>query len=202
MRAIFFFAMITTFVACNGTNKTTKTNKRTMTEIYFAGGCFWGTEHFMKQIEGVENTQTGYANSTKAEPTYKEVCSGATGAAETVKVSFDEQILPMRLLISLYFKTIDPFSINQQGNDRGTQYRTGIYFNSPSDGERIADIIKEITKGYDKPMAVEIKALENFYPAEDYHQDYLDNNPSGYCHISPALFEMARKAKAVRDTEK
>lgn len=150
----------------------------------------------MKQIEGVESTQTGYANSRKTNPSYREVCSGATGAAETVKVTFDEQILPMRLLISLYFKTIDPFSLNKQGNDKGTQYRTGIYFSNAADGERIMEIIKELTKDYIKPIAVEIKALENFYSAENYHQDYLDNNPGGYCHLSPALFEMARKANS------
>ena len=97
-------------------------------EIYFAGGCFWGTEHFLKQIRGVESTQVGYANSNVANPSYEQVCSGKTNAAETVKVVYDPKTVDLNLLLDLYFKTIDPTSLNRQGNDRGTQYRTGIYY--------------------------------------------------------------------------
>ena len=100
---------------------------KNLSEIYFAGGCFWGTEHFMKQIRGVEATQVGYANSIVAEPSYEEVCSGRTEAAETVRVLYDPQQVGLPLLLELYFKTIDPTSVNRQGGDRGTQYRTGIY---------------------------------------------------------------------------
>lgn len=165
-------------------------------EIYFAGGCFWGTEHFLKLINGVEATQVGYANSNVANPTYKEVCTGTTNAAETVKVEYDPQVVDLTLLTDLFFKTIDPTSLNRQGNDRGTQYRTGIYYTDPADLPVIQAAVKELAKGYSKPLVVEIKPLSNFYPAENYHQDYLDKNPGGYCHIDPALFELAKKANA------
>lgn len=161
-------------------------------QIYFAGGCFWGTEHFFKLITGVTDTETGYANSLIPDPTYKEVCTGATNAAETVCVQYDSEQISLRELILLYFATIDPTSLNRQGNDHGTQYRTGIYYTDPADRAVIEECINELSAHYSEPIAVECAELENFYPAEDYHQDYLDNNPSGYCHISPGLFELAR----------
>ena len=102
-------------------------------EIYLAGGCFWGTEHFLKQIRGVESTEVGYANSIINQPTYQQVCSGETNAAETVKVVYDPETVNLSLLLDLYFKTIDPTSLNRQGNDRGTQYRTGIYYTNKAD---------------------------------------------------------------------
>lgn len=165
-------------------------------EIYFAGGCFWGTEHFLKQIRGVEATQVGYANSTISNPSYEQVCSGKTNAAETVKVVYDSEVVNLNLLLDLYFQTIDPTSLNRQGNDRGTQYRTGIYYTNKADIPIIKQAIKTLSAQYQKPVMIEIKPLENFYPAETYHQDYLDKNPNGYCHINPALFDMARKANA------
>lgn len=165
-------------------------------EIYFAGGCFWGTEHFLKQIKGVKSTQVGYANSTVANPSYEQVCSGMTNAAETVKVVYDPEEVDLDLLLELYFQTIDPTSLNRQGNDRGTQYRTGIYYIDENNIPTINKAIKALSTQYSKPVAIEVKPLENFYPAETYHQDYLDKNPNGYCHINPALFEMARKANA------
>ena len=170
-------------------------------EIYFAGGCFWGTEHFMKQINGVESTQVGYANGNIKNPTYKEVCSDRTGFAETVKVVYDPQEVGLDLLIDLYFKTIDPTSLNRQGNDRGSQYRTGIYYTDKADLTLIDSVVGALAKNYSQPLEVEIKPLENFYPAEDYHQDYLDKNPGGYCHINPALFELARKANPSKKKE-
>ena len=163
--------------------------------IYLAGGCFWGTEHFMKMIHGVENAEVGYANSNVPDPTYREVCTGRTGAAETVKVSYDADEVSLPFLLNLYYKTIDPTSLNKQGNDRGTQYRTGIYYTDPADLPVIEKSIDELQKNYSKPLAIEVGALKNFYPAEDYHQDYLDKNPGGYCHISPALFKLAREAR-------
>lgn len=163
-------------------------------EIYLAGGCFWGTEHFMKQIRGVETTEVGYANSTLADPDYRQVCSGQTGAAEAVKVVYDPETVELSLLLALYFKTIDPISLNRQGHDRGTQYRTGIYYTSPADREVIVRAVEKLAEQYDRPLAIEVKPLDNFYPAEDYHQDYLGKNPGGYCHIDPALFEIARQS--------
>lgn len=164
-------------------------------DIYLAGGCFWGTQHFMKQIEGVVQTQTGYANSRQPDPTYEQVCSGQTHAAETVRVTYQPEKANLPFLLALYFKTIDPTSINRQGEDHGTQYRTGIYYTDAADAAVIEQCVNNLAKNYRQPLAVEVMPLENFYPAELYHQDYLDKNPGGYCHIRPELFELARKAK-------
>lgn len=173
------------------TDTMTNGNRR---EIYLAGGCFWGTEHFMKQIRGVVSTTAGYANGNTPNPTYRRVCGGDTGFAETVRVVYDPRQVELPLLLDLYFKTIDPTSLDRQGNDRGTQYRTGIYYTDPDDRAAIEKAVGELKKRFDKPVVVEVEPLRNFYPAENYHQDYLDNNPGGYCHINPALFELARNA--------
>ena len=173
-----------------------KTNMDIKT-IYLAGGCFWGTEHFMSMVHGVEHAEVGYANSNVPNPSYQQVCTGRTGAAETVKVEYDANEVSLPFLLSLYYQTIDPTSLNKQGNDRGTQYRTGIYYTDPAELPVIEKSLEELQKHYSKPLAIEVGPLKNFYPAEDYHQDYLDKNPGGYCHISPGLFKLARE---VRDT--
>lgn len=180
-------------------NNTKNQEKKTMknrSEIYFAGGCFWGTEHFLKQIRGVEATQVGYANGNIDNPTYEQVCHDNTGFAETVKIVYDPQVVSLDLLIDLFFKTIDPTSLNRQGNDRGSQYRTGLFYTNPADLPEIELDVKVQARNYSQPLMVEVKPLKNFYPAENYHQDYLDKNPGGYCHIDPALFELAKKANA------
>lgn len=177
-------------VPTNGTEKPKDMNTK---EIYLAGGCFWGTEHFLRQIRGVTDTEVGYANSEKPQPGYREVCSGSTHAAETVRVEYDPEQLSLDRLLRLYFKTIDPTSKDRQGNDRGSQYRTGIYYTDSADRPVIEEALSELARQYEKPLAVEFLALQNFYKAEDYHQDYLLNNPGGYCHIPPALFESARE---------
>ena len=171
-----------------------QTKKMNTKEIYFAGGCFWGTEHFLKQIRGVVSTEVGYANGNVANPTYKLVCQGNTQFAETVKVVYNPSEVSLSFLIDLYLKTIDPTSLNKQGNDKGSQYRTGIYYKDKADEPIIRQQLAALAKGYSKPIVVENLPLKNFYAAEDYHQDYLDKNPHGYCHLSPALLEMARKA--------
>lgn len=173
--------------------KQEKKNMKNLSEIYFAGGCFWGTDHFLKQIRGVKSTQVGYANGNIANPTYQQVCTGKTNFAETVKVEYNPQEVPLKLLIDLFFKTIDPTSLNRQGNDKGSQYRTGIYYTDEADLPTIRTAIDELAKEYSKPIVIEVKPLSNFYKAEEYHQDYLDKNPGGYCHINPALFELAKK---------
>ena len=162
--------------------------------IYFAGGCFWGTKHFFKQIDGVTDTEVGYANSVIPHPTYREVCTGQTQAVEGVRVVYDTAKIDLPYLIRLYLMTIDPTSVNRQGNDAGTQYRTGIYYTT-ADQQRtaIAELDKEAAR-HSRPLAVEIKPLINFYSAEEFHQDYLDKNPGGYCHIDPKLFDVARNA--------
>lgn len=162
--------------------------------IYFAGGCFWGTEYFFQQVRGVSATEVGYANGNTKNPTYEEVVRHNTGFAETVKVTYDPQQVDLNLLLDLYFKAIDPTSLNRQGNDIGTQYRTGIYYTNEDQLPWIQQAVKIVSGYYHKPIVVEVQPLDNFYTAEEYHQDYLVKNPDGYCHISPALFELARKS--------
>ena len=200
---LFILGMVLSLNSCSFAE--TKTNmimkeKTDMKEIYFAGGCFWGTEHFLKLIRGVEETQVGYANGNIANPTYKEVCYGDTGFAETVKVTYNPKAVTLELLIDLFLQTIDPTSLNKQGGDIGTQYRTGIYYVDEKDLPVIEKKIEDISKEYDKPIVVEVLPLKNFYDAELYHQDYLDNNRGGYCHIGKDLFDLAKKANQFKET--
>lgn len=167
-------------------------------EIYMAGGCFWGTEHYLKQIRGVEKTEVGYANGHTDNPTYKEVCTDKTGFAETVQVVYNPEEISLKFLVELYFKAIDPTSVNQQGHDKGTQYRTGVYYVDENDRATIQSVFDEVQKDFDEPLAVELLPLENFYPAEDYHQDYLVKNPEGYCHLPIAMFEFAKQANKLK----
>lgn len=160
--------------------------------IYLAGGCFWGTQHLFSLVPGVKESITGYANSSVADPSYREVCSGRTNAAETVEVVYNPDEVSLTALLQLYFKSIDPVSINKQGNDVGTQYRTGIYYTDPEDKTTVDAALATLQRRYSKPLAIESGELQNFYPAEEYHQDYLDKNPGGYCHINPALFKEAK----------
>ena len=162
--------------------------------IYFAGGCFWGTEHYFKMIKGVVGTTVGYANSIMENPSYKDVCSGDTLAAETVKVDYDPSSVSLEFLTRMFFHAIDPTSLNRQGNDIGTQYRTGIYYTDNEDLAEIYKVFEEQMSTTEGEIVVEVKALQNFYAAEDYHQDYLDKNPDGYCHLPYTLFEFAREA--------
>jgi peptide methionine sulfoxide reductase msrA/msrB len=144
--------------------------------IYLAGGCFWGVEAYMSRIYGVSDVVSGYANGTGENPTYEDVIQGDRGFAETVKVTYDPERVTLTELLDDYFKVIDPTSVNKQGNDRGVQYRTGIYYEN--EGE-----LSEQGKEYDKPIVTEVLPLSNFYLAEEYHQDYLEKHPDGYCHI-------------------
>lgn len=169
-----------------------------MKEIYLAGGCFWGTEHYFKMIEGVVATEVGYANGITKNPTYEEVCTDKTRFAETVRVTYNPEIVGLRFLLRMYFKAIDPVSVNQQGHDKGSQYRTGIYYVDERDLPIIEAAYQTEQKKYGKPLAVEKLPLQNFYTAEEYHQDYLDKNPDGYCHLPLSLFEFAKKAKPER----
>lgn len=165
-----------------------------MEEIYFAGGCFWGTQHYLKQIRGVVGTEAGYANGETENPTYKQVYTDTTGYAETVRVLYDPAVISLQQLVELYFRSVDPTMLNRQGGDVGTRYRTGIYYTSPEDLSVIQAVYDKVAAEYDIPLVVELQPLMNFYPAEEYHQDYLDKNPEGYCHIPLALMEFARMA--------
>ena len=165
-----------------------------MSEIYLAGGCFWGAEKYIASIRGVGETQVGYANGKTEKPTYEDVCRRDTGHAETVRVVYDPAVLPLGFLLSLYYEAVDPTSLNRQGNDRGVQYRTGIYYTDKADRPVIEASLAVLQKKLGKPVAIEAVPLQNFYPAEEYHQKYLDKNPGGYCHIGPAKFKRAASA--------
>lgn len=167
-------------------------------EIYLAGGCFWGMEKYLGSIRGVISTEVGYANGNKLNPTYEEVCTSNTGHAETVKIEYDKEVIDLEFLLNIYYQAIDPTSVNRQGGDTGPQYRTGIYYVNEQDRQIIEKSIAELAKKYTAPIAIEVKPLENFSPAEEYHQKYLDKNPGGYCHIGEHLFEKARKANQPR----
>lgn len=164
-------------------------------EIYFAGGCFWGTEHFFKQIEGVVETEVGFANGHTENPTYKEVYTDQTGFAETVYVKYNPDVVSLEFLLNMFFKAIDPTSLNKQGEDEGTRYRTGVYYTNDDDLAVIEKVFSQEQQNHQQPLAVEKLPLQNYYSAEEYHQDYLDKNPTGYCHLPVALFEFARQAK-------
>lgn len=166
-----------------------------MKEIHFAGGCFWGAERYLQLIPGVVRTEVGFANGNTPDPTYEQVYTDATGYAETVRVQYDPAVVSLRFLTGLFFKAIDPLSLNRQGHDVGTRYRTGIYWSDPADEAVVRAVAQEVARELGQPLAVELEPLRNFFPAEEYHQNYLVKHPGGYCHLSPALFELARNAR-------
>jgi methionine-S-sulfoxide reductase len=158
-----------------------------------ADGCFWGTEKYLSLIPGVVKTDVGYANGHTANPSYKDVCHNDTGHAETVHIEYNPDTIKLSFLLDLFYDAIDPTSVNRQGHDAGTQYRTGIYYSDEEDRGVILDSIAKLQGKYKKPIAVEVQALENYYPAEEYHQKYLEKNPGGYCHIGTDALDRLRE---------
>ena len=159
-----------------------------MAEIYLAGGCFWGLEEYFSRISGVLQTSVGYANGQVETTNYQLIKE--TDHAETVQVIYDEKVVSLREILLYYFRVIDPLSVNQQGNDRGRQYRTGIYYLEEADLPTVNTVVREQELLIGRKIAVEVEKLRHYILAEDYHQDYLKKNPGGYCHID------------VRDAEK
>ena len=154
-----------------------------MKTIYLAGGCFWGVEHFFSLAKGVINTEVGYANGTLDNPKYEDLKHGLDDASETVKVDYDENVISLKKILELYLRVVDPYSVNKQGEDEGVQYRTGIYYQNDTDKQ----IVKEyFARVLEKDYKIEVVRLNKFLPAEEYHQDYLNKNPQGYCHINMA----------------
>ena len=151
--------------------------------IYLAGGCFWGMQKFLDQFAGILSTETGYAN----------------GHTETVKVTYDDALMPTAQLLDYYFMVIDPLSVNRQGGDAGTNYRTGIYYEDERLLTDIRKVVNSVADRLGKPLAVEVLPLQNFYPAEEYHQKYLDKNPGGYCHIRPAMMHLRQRLEEKKD---
>lgn len=162
-----------------------------MKTIYLAGGCFWGTEHYISRFEGVVETTVGYANGSVKDPAYEQVYTDQTGHVECVKVDYDEEMISLATLCRLYFRSIDPLLLNRQGEDIGTRYRTGIYWTDPEDQPIVEAIFEEVQHGYSEPLAVEKGPLKCFYPGEEYHRKYLVKNPQGYCHLSLSLLKSA-----------
>ncbi|MFY9176415.1 MAG: peptide-methionine (S)-S-oxide reductase MsrA [Caldicoprobacterales bacterium] len=154
-----------------------------MKEIVLAGGCFWGVEEFFSRIDGVVDTKVGYANGTVDHPSYEDVCTGTTGHAEACYVKYDENKISLKELLDKFWSVIDPTVLNRQGNDVGSQYRTGIYYIDDDDLEIINESLKREQAKYEKPIVTEVVPLSCFYNAEEYHQRYLKKNPDGYCHI-------------------
>ena len=159
-------------------------------DIWLAAGCFWGAQKFFKRLEGVTFTEVGFANGKLENPTYEEVYTDRTGHAECVHVRYDPARISLEKLVEQYFRIIDPMSLNKQGEDTGTRYRTGVYYR---DAEHDLPVLREFFQRVcDKlgvtELAVELLPLDCFYPADEYHQDYLDKNPNGYCHLDPSLF--------------
>lgn len=154
-----------------------------MKKIVLAGGCFWGVEEYISRIEGVIETKVGYANGTKENPSYEEVCSKNTGHAEACYITYDEHLISLDQLLAKFWEIIDPTVINRQGNDIGHQYRTGIFYTDKNDLPVILKSKDGEQKKYSKEIVTEIEPLSCFYEAEEYHQKYLKKNPGGYCHI-------------------
>ena len=149
--------------------------------IYLAGGCFWGVQEYYSRLKGVISSISGYANGEKENPSYQEVKSQIYHHVETVKVIYDDNVISLEKLLNHFLRFVDPYSLNQQGEDRGEQYRSGIYYIDDSDKDVITHYLDiHLKTGY----LIEVKRLENFYLAEDYHQDYLKKNVNGYCHIN------------------
>jgi peptide methionine sulfoxide reductase msrA/msrB len=151
----------------------------------FAAGCFWGVEEYFSRVRGVIDSESGYTGGTKKNPTYEEVCSGKTGHAESVRVTFNPQVVRFEKLLQHFWDIHDPTSLNRQGNDRGTQYRSAVFYTNPEQQKIVKASIDRLMKSgkYAQKIVTEVQPAKEFYPAEEYHQDYLKKNPHGYCHI-------------------
>lgn len=164
-------------------------------EIYLAGGCFWGVEKYFSSIKGVMTTDVGYANGRTQNPRYEDVVYRNTNHAETVRVVYDPTIVSLPFILEMYYKIIDPTALNRQGNDKGTQYRTGIYYVDSQDKDIAQRSLEQLAQNYaGQKIMIELKPLEHYYKAEEYHQKYLDKNPDGYCHIGKDKFLLAENA--------
>ena len=152
-------------------------------DIYLAGGCFWGIEAYVEKIPGVLDAVSGYANGNTENPSYEDLVYHNSGHAETVKVTYDPDEISLKTLLKYYLRVVDPTSLNKQGNDRGTQYRSGVYYTDEADKQIIEEVLKKEQNSYQAPIVVEVLPLKQFFKAEEYHQDYLKKNPTGYCHI-------------------
>ena len=168
-------------------------------DIWLAGGCFWGVQAYMARIYGVAEVTVGYANGTTENPSYEDVCHRGTGHAETAHVRYDPARVDLPTLLEAYFDIINPTLKNRQGNDVGSQYRTGIYYRDTEDLEIIREVVAQQQEKYEKPIVTEVLPLSAYYLAEEYHQDYLEKNPGGYCHVDLSCLENRRPPRVDPD---
>jgi len=160
--------------------------------IYFAGGCFWGVEHFFKGVDGVKEATPGYANGNTENPSYKEVYTDTTGHAETVRVRYNPERVSLYTLLKLFFTVTNPLTLNRQGHDEGTRYRSGVFYSDAEDRPVIEQVFRETEAKLCTEIVTELEPLKCFFPAEEYHQEYLDKNPEGYCHLPLKTFRYLR----------
>ena len=169
-------------------NKDLTFDPANLRDLYLAGGCFWGVDAYMERVPGVYYTESGYANGFLAGPvTYEEVCTETKGHAETVYLQYDPTKIELDTLLDQFFEVINPTTLNRQAGDIGTRYRTGIYTTADTTADDVAVIFTKLAQlqaKYDKPVVTEVTHLRNYHKAEEYHQNYLEKNPGGYCHIS------------------
>lgn len=166
-------------------NDTTKEGANLETAV-FAGGCFWCIETLFQDLKGVEKVESGYSGGTTPNPTYKEVCTGTTGHAEVIKITFDPSVITYEQLLTVFFHVHDPTTLNRQGADAGTQYRSAVFYADDKQKASAEKVIADVTaqKLWDDPIVTEVTKLGEYYKAEDYHQDYYNNNPNqGYCSV-------------------
>lgn len=154
-----------------------------MKEIILGGGCFWGVEKFFSMIPGVTKTEVGYANGKTENPTYEQVCKDNTDFVEVCYITYDESLVSLEVLLDKFWSVIDPTTVNRQAGDVGTQYRSGIYYIDEADLDTIIKSKAKVQEQYKETVVTEVKPLEKYYKAEEYHQEYLEKNPTGYCHI-------------------
>ncbi len=172
--------------------------------IVVGGGCFWCLEAIYERLHGVETVESGYTNGHLKNPSYKEVCSGLTGHNEVIKINYNEQIISLAQLLDLFFIFHDPTTLNRQGNDVGTQYRSGIYFANPEQQDEAKNAFERAKELWPNPLVTEIVALDNFYKAEDYHQGYYTNNQqAGYCQfvINPKVNKLRKHYHSLLKSE-
>lgn len=179
-------------------NKGRRYDPKALREIVLAGGCFWGTQAYVARLLGVALTECGYANGETENPTYEQVCTGRTGHAEAVRVGYDPAVIPLEELLRAYYDTINPTMRNRQGGDRGTQYRTGIYYQDDGDLPAIRRVTEEVQGRYPMPVVTELLPLRRFYRAEEYHQEYLEKHPGGYCHVDLSRLPGGEQGEGIR----
>lgn len=161
--------------------------------IVLAGGCFWGVEAYYKQLKGVKKTTVGYANGNINNPSYEDLKAKRATHSEACEIYYNPDQISLDIILEHMFRFIDPTSVNKQGNDIGIQYRTGIYYTNTKDKKIIEEFISKKQKLYGKKIAIEVEEEKGYYLAEEYHQDYLDKNPTGYCHINMNLINDSEK---------